>query len=105
MFKKIFNLKTKLLVNFKCIHSKRHFSATNFCQTSFIESEDNNLKAMFEKDMIIKEDFITEQEEITLLKEIEPYMKKLRYEFDHWDDVRKLRFIYLFWYIYLFIFV
>ncbi|XP_012262715.1 alpha-ketoglutarate-dependent dioxygenase alkB homolog 7, mitochondrial [Athalia rosae] len=31
-------------------------------------------------------DFITLEEEESLLQEIEPYMKKLRYEFSHWDD-------------------
>uniref|UniRef100_A0AC34RPG9 Alpha-ketoglutarate-dependent dioxygenase AlkB-like domain-containing protein n=2 Tax=Panagrolaimus sp. JU765 TaxID=591449 RepID=A0AC34RPG9_9BILA len=35
----------------------------------------------------VKEDFITIQEEESLLKEIEPHMKRLRYEKSHWDDV------------------
>ncbi|XP_028267125.1 alpha-ketoglutarate-dependent dioxygenase alkB homolog 7, mitochondrial [Parambassis ranga] len=30
--------------------------------------------------------FITEEEEAALLKELEPGLKKKRYEFDHWDD-------------------
>lgn len=37
--------------------------------------------------MLVYEDFLTESEEKTLLDEIEPYLKRLRYEFDHWDDV------------------
>jgi alkylated DNA repair protein alkB family protein 7 len=36
--------------------------------------------------MIIKENFLSVDEEQSLLEEVEPYMKKLRYEFDHWDD-------------------
>lgn len=36
----------------------------------------------------VKENFITEEEENALLKELEPGLKKKRYEFDHWDDVR-----------------
>ncbi|CAG0888652.1 unnamed protein product, partial [Darwinula stevensoni] len=30
--------------------------------------------------------FLSEEEESSLMSEIEPYMKRLRYEFDHWDD-------------------
>lgn len=36
--------------------------------------------------MTVLEDFISEEEEQTLLQEIEPYLKRMRYEFDHWDD-------------------
>lgn len=38
--------------------------------------------------MVVHKDFISEQEENSILNEIEPYMKQLRYEFDHWDDVK-----------------
>lgn len=31
--------------------------------------------------------FISEEEEGALLRELEPSLKKKRYEFDHWDDV------------------
>ncbi|KAI1886652.1 hypothetical protein AGOR_G00198010 [Albula goreensis] len=34
----------------------------------------------------VREDFISEDEELALLKELEPGLKKKRYEFDHWDD-------------------
>ncbi|KAJ8363024.1 hypothetical protein SKAU_G00118550 [Synaphobranchus kaupii] len=34
----------------------------------------------------VREDFICEDEERALLKELEPGLKKKRYEFDHWDD-------------------
>ncbi|XP_077980960.1 alpha-ketoglutarate-dependent dioxygenase alkB homolog 7, mitochondrial-like [Glandiceps talaboti] len=34
----------------------------------------------------IQLDFITEDEEQSLSKEIDTYMKRLRYEYDHWDD-------------------
>lgn len=37
--------------------------------------------------MTIVRDFITETEEKILLKQVEPHLKRLRYEFDHWDDV------------------
>lgn len=36
--------------------------------------------------MIVHTDFITEAEEQSFIKELEPYLKRMRYEFDHWDD-------------------
>ncbi|XP_017080164.1 alpha-ketoglutarate-dependent dioxygenase alkB homolog 7, mitochondrial [Drosophila eugracilis] len=40
----------------------------------------------FRQHMRIISDFISESEEQQLHEEIEPYMSRLRYEFDHWDD-------------------
>lgn len=37
---------------------------------------------------VVLRDFVTEEEEETLLKEVEPHLKRLHYEHDHWDDVR-----------------
>lgn len=37
--------------------------------------------------MRVHYDFITEFEETSLLNEVLPYMNRLRYEFDHWDNV------------------
>ncbi|CAE18012.1 Alpha-ketoglutarate-dependent dioxygenase AlkB-like domain-containing protein [Caenorhabditis elegans] len=34
----------------------------------------------------VKKDFITEAEEKSLLVDVEPHMKRLRYEKSHWDD-------------------
>uniref|UniRef100_A0A3P9H6E3 Alpha-ketoglutarate-dependent dioxygenase alkB homolog 7, mitochondrial n=1 Tax=Oryzias latipes TaxID=8090 RepID=A0A3P9H6E3_ORYLA len=34
----------------------------------------------------VRPSFITEEEEAALLRELEPGLKKKRYEFDHWDD-------------------
>ena len=56
--------------------------------SSFIQTEDVKVLKDMQSDMLVVEDFLTEAEEVQLLEEIEPYMKKLRYEFDHWDDVR-----------------
>nr|CAD7568686.1 unnamed protein product [Timema californicum] len=36
--------------------------------------------------MLVIENFLSEDEELSLFKEVEPYMDKLHYEFDHWDD-------------------
>lgn len=35
----------------------------------------------------VRTGFITEEEEGALMREVEPGLKKKRYEFDHWDDV------------------
>ncbi|KAI8125632.1 hypothetical protein FF38_05487 [Lucilia cuprina] len=40
----------------------------------------------FKNDMKLLPDFISELEESQLFEEVEPYMKRLRYEYDHWDD-------------------
>lgn len=37
--------------------------------------------------MKILPNFISEKEEEVLMREIEPYMKRLRYEYSHWDNV------------------
>jgi len=41
--------------------------------------------------MKVLENFLTTDEEEEFLKEIEPYLKRMRYEFDHWDDVSDFR--------------
>lgn len=38
----------------------------------------------------VRTDFITEKEEAAFLQELEPGLKKKRYEFDHWDDVSEV---------------
>lgn len=45
-----------------------------------------DLKQKLLQDMIVIEDFITPDDEKALLVEIEPYLKRMRYERDHWDD-------------------
>jgi alkylated DNA repair protein alkB family protein 7 len=44
-------------------------------------------KIVMVRDMTVIEDFLNEEEERSLHEEVEPYMRRLRYEFDHWDDV------------------
>ena len=34
-------------------------------------------------------DFFSEEEEMSLMAEVEPHFKRQRYEFDHWDDVSR----------------
>ncbi|XP_076046082.1 alpha-ketoglutarate-dependent dioxygenase alkB homolog 7, mitochondrial [Oratosquilla oratoria] len=45
-----------------------------------------NTRKEIKKSFTTIENFISEEEEDILMKEIEPHIKRLRYEFDHWDD-------------------
>lgn len=45
-------------------------------------------RANFLQHMTIIENFLSEDDENKLLNELEPYLKRMRYEFDHWDDVK-----------------
>lgn len=47
----------------------------------------NDFKDEFCTHFVIKSNFISDTEELNLLDEIEPAMKRMRYEFDHWDNV------------------
>ncbi|CAJ0586677.1 unnamed protein product, partial [Mesorhabditis spiculigera] len=44
------------------------------------------MKELIDKNVTVTRDFITPDEESELLREIEPHMKRLRYEKSHWDD-------------------
>lgn len=44
-------------------------------------------KARVGKSMTIHPKFVTEEEEESILLEIEPYLSRLHYENSHWDDV------------------
>jgi len=41
------------------------------------------------QDVIVYTNFVTEDEERSLVEEVEPYLKRLKYETDHWDDVSR----------------
>ncbi|EYB97584.1 hypothetical protein Y032_0139g2109 [Ancylostoma ceylanicum] len=46
----------------------------------------NELKTAVATGCRVTPSFITEEEENELLREVEPHMKRLRYEKSHWDD-------------------
>ncbi|KAK6631298.1 hypothetical protein RUM44_005824 [Polyplax serrata] len=46
-------------------------------------------KIQLASDMKVLDDFVTEDEENSLLQEVEPELKKLRYEIGHWDNAIK----------------
>lgn len=53
---------------------------------NYIDASDRETQTVVQKDMIVQFDFITEGEEQSLFNEVEPYLKRLRYESNHWDD-------------------
>lgn len=53
------------------------------------DSPTDDWKTELTATMKVIPDFITPQEEDSMLQEVEPYMKRLRYEFSHWDGVSK----------------
>ena len=68
-------------------NSKRFILISNVRSISYVETSDPGVLETMEKFMIVKEDFLSESDETNLLNEVQPYMKRLRYEFDHWDNV------------------
>ena len=53
----------------------------------YLSCDDDTTLASLMNDMLVYENFISEEEEKSLLEEVEPYLKRLRYELDHWDNV------------------
>lgn len=51
------------------------------------EATDAETADIISKDLLVYKDFITEEEEKSLFDEVEPYLKRLKYEENHWDDV------------------
>lgn len=68
--------------SYSSTHNKNNASSIQFssCQAEQLIGDS----------LILQEDFISSHEEELLLKEVLPYMKRLRYEYSHWDDVRRL---------------
>lgn len=46
----------------------------------------NDVKRNFLHDMTVTENFIAPEEEVNLVAEAEKCMKRMRYQYDHWDD-------------------
>lgn len=53
-----------------------------------IDASDPETADILKGNIAVYQDFITEEEEHSLFDEVEPHLKRLRYEKDHWDDVR-----------------
>ena len=55
--------------------------------TDYIDCSDSKILDLIKDDFLVYEDFVTEEEEKSILQEIEPYLNRLKYEQNHWDDV------------------
>ena len=69
------------------------YSVTDKIESHVLELEGR--VHLMKSSLFIKEDFLSIAEENNLFLEIEPTLKKRRYEFDHWDNVKK-DYIYFF---------
>ncbi|KAL3319169.1 hypothetical protein Ciccas_002159 [Cichlidogyrus casuarinus] len=49
-------------------------------------STSEELNVILQRDVIVKPNFISENEEATLLKEIDPHLSRIKYMSSHWDD-------------------
>lgn len=56
---------------------------TNDCTIEELEV----VQDMVSGNLEVHENFISEEEEDRLIKEVEPYLKTQKYQFDHWDAV------------------
>lgn len=73
---------------------RRTLSTDNLARYSLSRNHSNKIvvstadrKEELENTMRVIADFITPEEEESLMEEIDPYMRRLRYEQSHWDDV------------------
>ncbi|CAH0713381.1 unnamed protein product, partial [Brenthis ino] len=53
---------------------------------SWKADEEPEMRAAVLQHMRVLPDFVSEEEEAALLAEVEPQLKRMRYEFDHWDN-------------------
>lgn len=86
---------------FRNVHKAfRYSTIKNINSNSDIrELNDNTIKDWRVKlydTMKVLPNFISEKEEDILVQEVDPYMKRLRYEYSHWDNVGKMLNVYVF---------
>ena len=78
--------KLQRIVNYSTqIDNNRNTSLEH--DVSCISCSDEHIKNVIQQDMLIYNDFLSKEEEESLLKEVEPYLKRMRYEYNHWDNV------------------
>lgn len=79
----------------KCIYltpNLRYFSATTKKENyeakdnSYIHCSTKELQSCIKDDIILIPNFVSETEELNLLKEIEPRWRRLKYQNAHWDN-------------------
>ena len=71
------------------VQINKNYSTKSLSWEHYLIASDEHTRNTLASDMLVFEDFLDVDEEKSLFEEIEPYMKRLRYEYDHWDNVRK----------------
>ena len=74
--------------NLRGEEESRIFVITDGCSVEELE----NVQDLVDGNLEVRDDFISKEEESLLLKEVEPYLKRQKYQYDHWDDVSTLAF-------------
>ena len=64
--------------------------AGNVPSADLISASDDVTGNLMAKDFLVYVDFVSEEEEKSIFDEVEPYLKRLKYESSHWDDVRSI---------------
>ncbi len=77
------------LLSLPCTLVGRPFSSMSEAESrlQWCESSDKETEDLIAKDFKLIKNFVNEKAEQSLLKEAEKYVKRLRYEYDHWDNV------------------
>lgn len=69
------------------LHFCRNYSQSTEISNETITKDCDDWKEELYATMNIYNNFISPEEETSLINEVEPYLKRLRYEESHWDDV------------------
>ncbi|KAL3868094.1 hypothetical protein ACJMK2_040930 [Sinanodonta woodiana] len=59
---------------------------TNVLASEYLHANDEETQRVLSTSMKVYDDFISQEEEESIFNEIEPYLRRLRYETSHWDD-------------------
>lgn len=82
-------LSTNLLTNLpiKPPLGRNSIRLCSSCSQYLYSHTGHGLELLAKDTMVVHEEVITEEEESSLMKEIEPYFKRTKYESSHWDHV------------------
>ncbi|XP_070157680.1 alpha-ketoglutarate-dependent dioxygenase alkB homolog 7, mitochondrial [Polyergus mexicanus] len=69
-----------------CHTSSKHIVSSNSCMKESNGIVPKDWKIELYNTMKVLPHFISEKEEDILIQEVDPYMKRLRYEYSHWDN-------------------
>ena len=78
-------------LNIKKAANKENVSLKPSTTIDYIDCSDSKIQDLIKDDFLVYEDFVTAEEESSILQEIEPYLNRLKYEQNHWDDVSFFR--------------